>query len=44
MHGFSRDTHFALILEADLADSHAAVLFEVGPGRVDDGDVVLLVS
>jgi hypothetical protein len=32
-----------LILEADLADGHAAVLAEVGPGGVDDGDVVLLV-
>lgn len=34
----------ALVLEADLADGHAAVLLEVRPGRVDDGDVVLLVA
>jgi len=33
-----------LVLEADLADFHAPVLFEVGPGRVDDGDVVLFVA
>lgn len=34
----------ARVLEADLADGHAAVLLQVGPGRVDDGDVVLLVA
>lgn len=27
-----------------MADVHRAVLFEVGPGRVDDGDVVFLVA
>lgn len=32
------------VLEADLADLHGAVLAEVGPGGVDDGDVVLLVA
>lgn len=36
--------HLAGILEGDLADLHAAVLLEVGPGRVDDGDVVLLIA
>lgn len=34
----------ALVLEADLAHGHAAVLLKVGPRRVDDGDVVLLVA
>lgn len=34
----------ALVLEADLAGGHAAILLEVRPGRVDDGDVVLLVA
>lgn len=34
----------AMVLEADLPDGHAAVLLEVGPRRVDDGDVVLLVA
>jgi len=38
------ETYLALVLEADLADVHAAVLFEVGPWRVDDGDVVLFVA
>lgn len=33
-----------VVLEAHLAHSHAAVLFEVGPWRVDDGDVVLFVA
>jgi len=35
---------FAGVLETDLADFHAAVLFEVGPGCVDDCDIVLLVA
>ena len=39
-----KETCLALVLEADLADVHAAVLFEVGPWRVDDGDVVLFVT
>lgn len=34
----------ALVLEADLAGGHAAILLQVGPGRVDDGDVVFLVA
>lgn len=34
----------AVVLEADLADGHAAVLLEIRPRRVDDGDVVLLVA
>lgn len=34
----------ARVLERDLADVHGAVLFEVGPGRVDDGDVVFFVA
>lgn len=33
-----------VILEADLAHCHAAVLFQVGPWRVDDSNVVLLVA
>jgi hypothetical protein len=33
-----------VVLEADLAGRHAAVLLKVGPGSVDDGDVVLLVT
>jgi len=37
-------THLLIVLEADLADGHAAVLLEVGPGGVDDGDVVLFVA
>jgi hypothetical protein len=35
---------FAGVLEADLADFHAAILFEVGPWCVDDCDIVLLVA
>lgn len=35
---------FLLVLERDLADGHGAVLFQVGPGGVDDGDVVLFVA
>ncbi len=31
-------------MEANLPSSHAAVLLEVGPWGVDDGDVVLLVA
>ena len=27
-----------------LANFHATVLFQVGPGRIDDGDIVLLVA
>jgi hypothetical protein len=38
------DTDLLVVLEADLAGGHAAVLLEVGPGGVDDGDVVLLVA
>ncbi len=34
----------ARVLEADLADGHAAVLLQVRPGRVDDRHVVLLVA
>lgn len=37
-------TNLSLIMEADLTDIHAAVLFQVGPGRIDDGDVVFLVA
>lgn len=33
-----------VVLEADLTRGHAAILLEVGPGGVDDGDVVLLVA
>lgn len=43
----SRHEHapdLARILERDLADVHGAVLAEVGPGRVNDGHVVLLVA
>ena len=36
--------YFAGVLEADLSYFHAAVLFEVGPGCVDDCDIVLLVA
>ena len=43
--GLDKDfLHFLLILEADLTGGHAAVLLEVGPRRVDDGDVVSLVT
>jgi hypothetical protein len=35
---------FAGIFEADLADFHGAIFFEVGPGGVDDGDVVFFVT
>ena len=33
-----------VVMKADLTSSHAAVLLEIGPWRVDDGDVVLLVA
>ena len=33
-----------VVLEADLSNRHTAVLLKVGPGGVDDGDVVLLVA
>jgi hypothetical protein len=33
-----------VVLEAHLANRHAAILLKVGPGGVDDGDVVLLVA
>lgn len=36
--------YFSAVFEAYLADVHASVFFEVGPGRVDDCDVVLFVS
>lgn len=36
--------HLPRVLEGDLPDGHGAVLLEVGPRRVDDGDVVLLVA
>lgn len=36
--------YFAGVLEADLADLHAAVFLEVGPWCVDDCDVVFLVA
>lgn len=39
-----RGYYLALVLEADLADGHAAVLLEVGPWRVDNGYVVFLVA
>lgn len=34
----------AVILETNLANLHAAILLQVRPGGVDDGDVVLLVA
>lgn len=33
-----------VVLEADLTGRHGAILLQVRPGRVDDGDVVLLVA
>lgn len=36
--------YFAVVFECDLADVHGPILLKVGPGRVDDGDVVLLVA
>lgn len=39
-----RGAHQPVVLEADLAVGHTAVLFQVRPRRVYDGDVVLLVS
>ncbi len=36
--------HLALAVEADLADLHTGRLLQVGPGRVDDVDVVHLVA
>jgi hypothetical protein len=36
--------NLAGVLKADLADGHAAVLLEVGPRRVDDGNIILLVA
>lgn len=36
-------SYLSLVLEADLSHLHAAVLFEVRPGRVDDGDIVFLI-
>ena len=36
--------HLALVVEADLSGDHAAVFLEIGPWRIDDGDVVLLVA
>lgn len=35
---------FLLVFETDLAGGHAAILLEVGPWGVDDGDVVSLVT
>lgn len=34
----------ARVLERYLADVHGAVLFEIGPWRVDDGDLVFFVA
>ena len=39
-----RMSDLLVVLEADLAGRHAAVLLKVGPGGVDYGDVVLLVT
>jgi hypothetical protein len=33
-----------VVLEAHLADCHAAILLKVGPGGVNDGDVILFVA
>lgn len=32
------------IVEADLTGGHGAVLFEVGPGGVDDSHIVFLIA
>jgi hypothetical protein len=37
-------TYLLVILEANLANSHTSVLLQIAPWRVDDCDVVLLVS
>jgi hypothetical protein len=39
-----RAADLLVVLEADLPHGHAAILLEVGPGGVDDGDAVLLVA
>ena len=52
LHGYQYPLHkevfminnLSLILEADLPHSHAAVFLQVGPWRVDNCDVVLLVA
>ena len=36
--------YLLVVFETDLAYRHASVLFEVRPGRVYDGDIVLLVA
>ena len=33
-----------VVMKADLTGGHTAVLLQVGPRRVDDGDIVLLVA
>lgn len=36
--------HLLVIVKADLACGHGAILLQVAPWRVDDGDIVFLVS
>ena len=40
----SDKTHFLGVVEADLADCHAAVFFQVRPGGVDDCNIVSFVA
>lgn len=42
--GLGRGTNLSLVFEADLANSHATVFFQVRPWRVYHCDVVLFVS
>lgn len=36
--------NLARILEAHLTGGHAAVLLQIGPGCIDNGDIILLVA
>lgn len=36
--------YLLVIVESDLASIHAFCFLEIGPRRVDNGDIVLLVS
>lgn len=36
--------YLALILEAYLTNCHTAIFLEIGPRRVNDSDVVLLIA
>lgn len=39
-----RAANLALIMEADLANVHTPILFQVGPGGVNDCDVIFFIT